>query len=610
MSSDVMSATPFSVVLSRKTVWIVAILLTSLLVLVPCMPSMTLPGHDSGIFLYFGAQILEGRLPFRDLWDHKPPLVFYLNALGLWLGRGSVWGVWAVELVSLVVAGILAYFFLRRYVRDWIAGVAVLGGLVNLALVLERGNLTEEYALPFQFAALLLFVLAEHKERYGWRGIGIGMVLACAFLLKQTLIGVWLAIFFFLLYQAFWDGRWRAFWNKLMTIAIGAGIVLSVCVVYFALNRSLALFWDVAFHYNFIYSDVSIAQRVQQWLDELWIASATSGFFMIGFVAWFAALVYLLIHHPPLLKIISSRWMGVLFVLAALPLLYRGFVHGLRFPYALTELSPYRLKIALIGLVLVAAGVWYILSRVSERRFLVWFERTLQQEKLSQYAAISLLLFLAVFDFPLELLLISISSENYHHYFISLIPCFTMLTAFFFESLCSFAEPQKRHYMPVVWAVLFIIPLFEGGAYALASQMKPGRNLQVEETVAYIEQHTAPQDNVLVWGSQTVVNFLSGRSAPTPYVHQKPLFKKGYTTPAHVAAFLADLETRSPALIIDTRLPSTPFVEVDAQGRCGWQPLDYPLGMEEVFDFICRRYELVKTIGSDQWRVYRYRKGS
>src|SRR6478672_4582372 len=48
--------------------------------------------EDSGLFLHVGQRLLHGDVLYRDISDNKPPLVYWLNALGLLLGRGSPGG--------------------------------------------------------------------------------------------------------------------------------------------------------------------------------------------------------------------------------------------------------------------------------------------------------------------------------------------------------------------------------------------------------------------------------------------------------------------------------------------------------------------------------------
>ena len=60
----------------------------ALIVLSQSNPGLSLPDRDYGIFAYIGQQIVLGRLPYRDAWDHKPPAIFYTDALGLWAAHG------------------------------------------------------------------------------------------------------------------------------------------------------------------------------------------------------------------------------------------------------------------------------------------------------------------------------------------------------------------------------------------------------------------------------------------------------------------------------------------------------------------------------------------
>ena len=92
-----------------RTLLSILLIVLILSVLVQANPGTRIPGRDYGFYVYIGDQILHGKLPYRDAWESKPPAIFYLNAVALWLGRGSRWGIWIVEFVSLLVASIFSY---------------------------------------------------------------------------------------------------------------------------------------------------------------------------------------------------------------------------------------------------------------------------------------------------------------------------------------------------------------------------------------------------------------------------------------------------------------------------------------------------------------------
>src|SRR5438105_1040997 len=180
--------------------------LLALLVAAVLLPNTPLfremPDRDPGVFLYIGNQVLHGKVPYRDVWDHKPPVIFYVNALGLVLGGGSTWGVWVLELISLYAAAVLGFITIERAFGTLPAVFASIAWVASSGLVLEGGNYTEEFALPFQFAALYLFWRSEQEARYGWRAAFIGVTAAICLLLKPTLVGVPVSIIIYLLLKA------------------------------------------------------------------------------------------------------------------------------------------------------------------------------------------------------------------------------------------------------------------------------------------------------------------------------------------------------------------------------------------------------------------------
>src|SRR5215218_1754503 len=50
------------------------------------LPTLTYPlGRDQGEFATIGRGILDGRIPYVDLWNPKPPAVFYVYCLAMTL---------------------------------------------------------------------------------------------------------------------------------------------------------------------------------------------------------------------------------------------------------------------------------------------------------------------------------------------------------------------------------------------------------------------------------------------------------------------------------------------------------------------------------------------
>ncbi|MBI9051697.1 MAG: glycosyltransferase family 39 protein [Anaerolineaceae bacterium] len=566
------------------------IIISSIFSLLPNLPKYNLiPTHDSGIFLYFGDQILNGKLPFRDLWDHKPPAVFYTDALGLWLGHGNRMGVWWLEVVAVTITGLLAYYFLKKFFGKWPAMFASCTAILNLIFVFEGGNLTEEFALPFQYLALFLFAIFAQKNKFGWKAVLIGVAGGFAFMYKQTMIGIWIVIAIMILSRAISEKNWRFAWKRLLYIVAGALFVCLLFVLYFAFQGQLYNFWDVAFRFNFIYSEVSINQRIEAFRQmQVWL-TGLSPYYLLGLFSWVAAIIYLLLQRSRSQIIQKTPWFLTTFVIIASSMAIGS------------SIATFFYKDQILQFTFIGFTVGFCITIViwALKRKQVLPEPLLQTDH-PQNLSIIWPLKIAVLSLPIEILLISTSTQNYFHYFMVLFLPLSILIAFLFWST---AKLQQKGFSVLLFGIL-VFALWSYAGYTINRQMTPKSNEQVTRIVTYIKDRTDANDYVLVWGGQTVVNYVSQREAPTRFVHQMPLYKQGYASDALTAEFFSDLKTKQPKFIINALYPSTPFISFSADGECKLPESGYHESMREVFHYLCQHYHQKAIVGKDEWIVY------
>lgn len=577
------------------------LLVMAALVLAPLSPAIQrTPTRDSGIFLYVSSRLLDGDALYRQVWDHKPPLIFWINALGLKLSGGSIWGVWALQFLFLLSACLLAYALVRRVFGLWPALMSLSASLLALSYVLHGGNTTEQYALLFQAGAVFWFMEAARRARPSWRGLFSGACIALALFIKPSLAAVGLAIGAYLALEALFTRRRRPL-RDLAVIALGALAAAGVMLLYFTWQRSLGLFWDAVFTYNQAYTNLGLLERLKAILDEIETIATMPGF-VIAFTAWLAGAGLLGLYHSRRLAALL-RPPRVARAGLALGLGLAAVSVGGEFAFSRSQIGFGLLQMAAIGagLVLIAlAGLQLRRATLSgwlER--LSAFTQPLPEEALR-------LLSLAVLWFPLELIMISLSARNFVHYYISLFPLAVILLAFFAHALYGLVLPESRRaaafaIMLGTWLVIGLNP-----AVALTAQFKPNQDAQITETVAYVTSHTRVDDRVLLWGAEPLVNFLSGRRSPSRFVHQGPFYMSGYTTPALAGELLAELEQNRPALIIDVGDRDTPFANRVPEKGCTFVEGELPAGMAQIFEYICAHYRLEGTVGPAGWKVYRY----
>jgi len=117
-------------------------------------------GGDSPFFQTIGLGILQGKVPYVDLFDHKGPVPFFMDAFGYATGLGRI-GIFLLQVVNMSITIFLliklAYRFTLSYKQ---AMIAVLLSLIPLADFITEGNQVEEWQLPY--IALTLYLVASY----------------------------------------------------------------------------------------------------------------------------------------------------------------------------------------------------------------------------------------------------------------------------------------------------------------------------------------------------------------------------------------------------------------------------------------------------------------
>ncbi len=271
--------------------------------MLPVSPwNMVNPRRDSGVFLYIGWRILQGELPYRDIWDHKPPVIFYLNALGVALSGNSRWGIWIIELVFVLVAAWVGFRICQRAFGSGPAAIVLFLWLLTLEFVIQGGNLTTEYTLPIQFACLALIWRAEERPSL-WLWPLLGVLFALAFFTKQTTVGIGIAIILYLVIDRIKAKQGKTLLKEVALIGLGAGVVVLLVVAFFAAQGALSDFWSAAFQYNFVYvsASTSLVGRLKRLLQSI-EPLTTTGLFQISLTGYVISFLLLFWPDPEIKK--------------------------------------------------------------------------------------------------------------------------------------------------------------------------------------------------------------------------------------------------------------------------------------------------------------------
>lgn len=259
--------------MTQRVLLVVLLLLGVALVMAPNVIA-ELPDRDAGVFLYIGSRILEGEVPYRDIWDHKGPLIYYINALGIALTPGSELGVWALEAVALSLSGVGLYRLLRREFGSLPAVLGVGLFYAGLGYVLHPGNYTEEFSLAFQIGGLLLFAQTESDSRAS-RWAMIGLTGAATVLLRPNNAGIQLAILVYVILESISRRQLRSGLANLAYLGLGALLLLVPFLVYFGWVRALPELFDSVIRFNAAYVELTLKAGLDSVLEGLRLLAPT-----------------------------------------------------------------------------------------------------------------------------------------------------------------------------------------------------------------------------------------------------------------------------------------------------------------------------------------------
>jgi hypothetical protein len=294
--------------------------LTSLLTSVVVSPLVVrFPWTDSGVFLYIGWRILNGNLPYQDIWDHKGPVLYFINVVGLAFGGGSVWGVWAIQLLALAITFAVLYYLTKTWFGPLAPFVAMIFLFLSFEPFLDGGNLAELYALPLTVLIYFCFyrsVKMQNTFRYPFI---IGVLGGLAFMLRPNLMGAMLVAggSFFII--GLLNKQVNVNLKRIAGMLVGFLLTLTLWALALLAIGVLDEFIQQTFVYNLSYSTGGdMGNRMAALKQALLALKGGKYAAFLVLVSWTSAGIWLFIslfHQHSL----TAKMQGLLFVFLVLP---------------------------------------------------------------------------------------------------------------------------------------------------------------------------------------------------------------------------------------------------------------------------------------------------
>jgi hypothetical protein len=295
--------------------------------------------RDEGVYATMAQGLLRGEVPYRDLFDHKPPLVFVYYAISF-LAFGE--GVLAPRLLASLfwsATTLLIYRQGRMLFPETTARIAAVLFSLSSGFVLLQATANTEAFMLLPLTASVLALGRGLRDGSGKWFLIAGVCAAIAALTKQVaLLNLLTLGGLGLLYGLYWS-RPRSKWPALAAI-FGAVGVFVAALVPFALTGALDDFYYATVRYNVIYGgQVTLFERIENEAIALLLFTRSGAPLVVG----------ALLALPTLRKALGSR--DALLLGSWLLASYAGATAGgYAFPHYYVALLPSLALIAAIGL--------------------------------------------------------------------------------------------------------------------------------------------------------------------------------------------------------------------------------------------------------------------
>ena len=229
---------------------------------------------DTGMWAYIGSRLLDGARLYRDLWESKPPGIYYSFAAVIRLfGEDSVTALlWLDAVVSVAVLA-LTYRVARRFAsRPAAAGAVCLLSVVFCHRVLaDWGDNVEKFVALFEMAALLLLIGGSGPRHSMRRFLVAGVCCGLAASFKQTgvvfLLAATITWIGVRVRRGAWPDRWK---GAIAGLWIGTAIVWVPLVAWMIHAGIFDAFWDQVVRFDLARMTASESERSRLLTQEHW----------------------------------------------------------------------------------------------------------------------------------------------------------------------------------------------------------------------------------------------------------------------------------------------------------------------------------------------------
>lgn len=208
---------------------------------------------DMNVYFTVGKSILEGLIPYKDIFDQKGPFVYLIYMFAAIINSKTLIGVYILETISMTVFlfyahKIISLFSNKKYSLFILPIIAT---LICTTYAYASGGTVEEFSLPF-FMITLYYLLKYFKtEKLSTKYFIInGIIAGIIFNMKFNLTFFWIAFISIIFIDLIIKKEIKNAFKYAFIFTISALLPFVLFNIYFLLNNAIKDFYHAYFYFN------------------------------------------------------------------------------------------------------------------------------------------------------------------------------------------------------------------------------------------------------------------------------------------------------------------------------------------------------------------------
>ncbi len=251
-------------------IWTIGFLLLASRFTSPLFPNYY--GADASEYMVRGQKILAGYTLYVDSYEYKGPVLYYIQVLAQMLFYGRT-GIFLLQCIFHYAIFLFIYKTARLIIHRKQAYILLCLITLFFAITLEKGNLTEEYSLPFILFVVytsIKYMLASGNREFPWQlGLIYGICLGIVFLIRITNVTTIAAFVCYLFFYLLSKKQYKALRMNLLFGMLGFSIVAILSMLYLIDRHAVREMINVVFVDAFSYAQNGTHRKAEKILDLL-----------------------------------------------------------------------------------------------------------------------------------------------------------------------------------------------------------------------------------------------------------------------------------------------------------------------------------------------------